>query len=155
MSGRGSRRSGRGSGRGGSRGKRGSGREQINRTGGGAKATGDKKGMCAALGGHVFDHGDKAAADQFKTTWEKLTTHGSTLYGTDIGTELSTGIRFVIPKPQYSDAAIQAHVAAKADRKEMAELLRDAIAEEIDRIRNRIEVNQSKGNDVGSNPVLL
>lgn len=137
MSGRNSGR-GRGSGRGGGRGKRGSGRGRSDRTGGGTKADGGKKGMCAALGGHVFDHGDKAAADQFKTTWEKLTTHVSTLYGTDIGTELGTGHKFVIPKPEYSDEAIKAHEEAEAQRKQMAELLRDAIKDEIDRIKKRI-----------------
>ena len=120
MSGRGSGR-GRGSGKGGGRGKRGSGRGRSDRTGGGTKTAGDKKGMCAALGGHVFDHGDKAAADQFKTTWEKLMTHVSTLYGTDIGTELGTGQKFVIPKPEYSEEAIRAHEEAEAERKEMAE----------------------------------
>jgi hypothetical protein len=111
--------------------------------------------MCAALGGHVFDHGDKAAADQFKTTWEKLTTHVSTLYGTDIGTELGTGQKFVIPKPEYSEEAICAHEEAEAERKEMAELLRDAIKDEIDRINLRIAKNESLGKDVGSDPVLL
>ena len=79
----------------------------------------------------------------------------STLYGTDIGTELSTGTRFAIPKPAYSDEAIQAHEEAEEERKEMAKLLWDAYAEEIDRINLRIQNNLSLKVDVGSDPVLL
>jgi hypothetical protein len=49
--------------------------------------------MCAALGSYMFDHGDKGAADQVKISWEKLTNHIATLYGTDIGTELATNTK--------------------------------------------------------------
>ena len=69
--------------------------------------------MCAALGSYVFDHGDKGAADQVKITWEKLTNHVATLYGTDIGTELATNVKFAIQKPQYSTDDIKKHEKAE------------------------------------------
>jgi hypothetical protein len=31
-----------------------------------------KSGLCAALGNNVFDYGHRAAADQMRTSWEKL-----------------------------------------------------------------------------------
>jgi hypothetical protein len=31
-----------------------------------------KSGLCAALGNNVFDCGHRAAADQMRTSWEKL-----------------------------------------------------------------------------------
>jgi hypothetical protein len=58
--------------------------------------------MCAALGSYVFDHDDKGAADQVKNTWEKQTNYVTTLYGTDIDTELATNTRISIPKPRYA-----------------------------------------------------
>ena len=64
MSGRGGRTNGRG-GRGTNGRGRGRGHGQ-NYTGTTAST---KKGLCEALGGNVFDYGQKAAADQMRTTW--------------------------------------------------------------------------------------
>jgi hypothetical protein len=58
-----------------------------------------KKGLCAALGSHVFDYGDKGSADQLRVSWEKLCNHVGTLYGQDISTKLCTGTTVHIPKP--------------------------------------------------------
>ena len=33
---------------------------------------GTKSGLCTTLGTNVFDYGHSAAADQMRTTWEKL-----------------------------------------------------------------------------------
>jgi hypothetical protein len=56
-----------------------------------------KKGICAALGPYVFDHGDKSAPAQVKITWEKLGNYVATPFGTDIGTELGTNMQYTIP----------------------------------------------------------
>jgi hypothetical protein len=68
MSGRGGRNNGH-AGRGGNGRRRGRGRGQ-NYTG---ITTSTKKGLCDALGANAFDYGQKAAADQMRTTWEKIT----------------------------------------------------------------------------------
>jgi hypothetical protein len=85
MSGRGGRgyRGGRGDSDG--RGGRGRGRGQ-NYAGAGSVA---KKGLCMTLGTNVFDYGQKAAADQMRTTWDKLVQHVGASFGQDISRELS------------------------------------------------------------------
>jgi hypothetical protein len=64
-----------GRGRGGSRGGRSGERGRCSR-GRGQNYTGArmaaKSGLCAALGINVFDYGHRAAADQMRTSWEKL-----------------------------------------------------------------------------------
>jgi hypothetical protein len=47
-----------------------------------------KSGLCAVLGNNVFDYGYRAAADQMRTSWEKLIQFVGTNYGQDIGNEL-------------------------------------------------------------------
>jgi hypothetical protein len=46
-----------------------------------------KKGLCKALGLNVFNYGQKAAADQMQTSWEKITEHVGTAHGQDISNE--------------------------------------------------------------------
>ena len=46
------------------------------------------KGLCSALGNHVFDYVQKVAADQMRTTWENIINHFGTIYGHDISNEL-------------------------------------------------------------------
>ena len=150
MSGR-SNRGGRTSARGNGR-----GRGRGDRAGGRSSSTAPKKqGMCATLGSHVFDHGDRGAADQVKITWEKLTTHVATLYGTDIGTELTTNVKFVIPKPTYPEEEVERHDKAEVMRKDMATLLKSALENEANRIKDRIKANQKAKTDIGSDPYLL
>ncbi len=78
--GKGSRRGGRGSG--GCRGGRGCGQNYAGTT------TTTRKGLCDALGANVFDYGQKAAADQMRTSWEKITEYVGTTYGQDISNKL-------------------------------------------------------------------
>jgi hypothetical protein len=153
MSGR-SNRGGRTSSRGGNRGP-GRGRGD-NRTAG-YKSTAVPKilGMTKELGPHVFDHGDKGAADQVKITWEKLTNHVSTLYGTDIGTKLATNTRIHIPKPTYAQEDVERHAKSEAMRVDMATLLRDALQNEVGRIEARIKLAVKADTNTGSNPYLL
>jgi hypothetical protein len=86
MSDRGGRNNGRsGRGRGSAnRGGRGRGRGQ-NYTG---SANAAKRGLCNNLGTNVVDYGQKSAADQMRTSWEKLVQYVGTNYGQDINNEL-------------------------------------------------------------------
>jgi hypothetical protein len=97
MTGRGGRNSGRG-GRGNSSRGRGRGRGQ-NYTGNNTSA---KKGMNETLGGNVFDYGQKAAADQMRTSWEKVTEYVGTTYGQDISNELQNKVTVIIAEPTFS-----------------------------------------------------
>jgi hypothetical protein len=47
-----------------------------------------KSGLCKALESNVFDYGHKAAADQMRTSYEKLIQYVGTTYGQDISDEL-------------------------------------------------------------------
>jgi hypothetical protein len=51
-----------------------------------------KSGLCAALDNNVFDSGHRAAADQMRTSWEKLVQFVGTNYGQDISNELQNKI---------------------------------------------------------------
>ncbi len=106
MSGRGGRQ---GRGRGGrgtfsGRGGRGRGNHYS-----GAGATVKHKGLCSALTNHVFDYGQKGAADQMRTTWEKLVHHVGTIYGHDISNELQNKKTVTIAKPEHSVEVLAKH----------------------------------------------
>jgi hypothetical protein len=107
MSGRG--RGGRG--RGGGRGGRGRGRGRGH-TGGSATSS-KSKGLCKALEHHVYDYGQKSAADTLKTTTEKLVDHIGTTMGHEISTEIRTRTRVVLDKPDYDQAIKDRHEARK------------------------------------------
>ena len=113
MSGRGNGRGGRTNGRGGR------GRGGRGRSGGrgqhytGAPSTA-KRGMCQGLGTHVFDYGQKAAADQMKTSWEKLVQYVGTTYGQDICNELQNKLTVTIAEPTYSAAILARHTTREA-----------------------------------------
>ena len=51
-------------------------------------ATTKNKGLCSALGNHVFDYSQKAPEDQIIDTREKLVHHVGTIHGNDIVNEL-------------------------------------------------------------------
>ena len=103
-------------GRGGSSG-RGRGRGPRNRNrgqnySGNTRTT--KKGLCAALGSHVFDYGHKAAADEMRTSWEKLVGYVGSTYGPDINNELQNRTEVAIPQPSHSQAILTRHAARVA-----------------------------------------
>jgi hypothetical protein len=86
MSGRGGRNNSRG-GRGrGSANRGGRGRGRGQNYNGSANAA--KRGMCTNRGTNVFDYGQKSAADQMRTSWEKLVQYVGTNYGKYINNEL-------------------------------------------------------------------
>ena len=105
MSGRGGgrNRGTRGSGRGG----RGRGRGQ-NYSGAGS---GGKKGLCSGLGSNVFDYGQKAAADQMRTSWEKLVQYVGTTFGSNISNKLQNKTTVVLQEPEHSQAVMTRHAA--------------------------------------------
>jgi hypothetical protein len=101
----GGRNSGRGGhGRGG-RGGRSRGRGQ-NYTG---SANAARKGMCANLGNNVFEYGQKSAADQMHTSWEKLAQYVGTNYGQDISNELQNKITVIIFEPVHTADVLLKH----------------------------------------------
>ena len=107
MSGRGGR-SGRGGGRN-SRSGRGRGGRGQNYSGAGTG--GGKQGLCSALGKNVFDYGQKASANQMRTSWEKLFQYVGTSYGHNISNELQNKIAVVLPEPEYELAILTRHGA--------------------------------------------
>ena len=79
--GRSSYRSGQGNGNRGGR-----GRGQGHNYSGTSSTT--KRGLCNALGTSVFDYGQKSAADQTRSSWEKCVQYVCMNYGQDISNEL-------------------------------------------------------------------
>jgi hypothetical protein len=71
--------------------------------------------LCEALGKHVFDHGQKAAADQMRTSWEKITEHVGTARGQDISNEPQNKSAVVIAEPVLSPAVLVRHQAREAN----------------------------------------
>ena len=110
MSGRGGRQGNRGGRGNGGRGGRGKGRGQ-NYSGGADKS---KKGLCSALGMNVFDYGHKAAADQMRTLWEKLTQYVGTNYGQDISNELQNKSTVKLPEPTHTVQVLAKHTTREA-----------------------------------------
>ena len=106
MSGRGGRGSGRG-GRG-NNGGRSSGRGRGHNYNGASNKT-SKNGLCTTLGTHIFDFGHKAAADQMRTTWEKLVQYVGTTYGQDISNELQNKTTVTLLEPEHSPAVMARH----------------------------------------------
>jgi hypothetical protein len=94
-----------GRGRGGSHGGRG-GKHDGRGCGRGQNYTGTrmaaKSGLCSALGNNVFDYGHRAAADQMRTSWEKLVQFVGTNYGQDISNELQNKIPVILSEPVHT-----------------------------------------------------
>ena len=68
------------------------------------------KGLCSALGAHVFDYGQKGAADQMKVTYEKIVQHIGTVYGQDISNELQNRKKIVLEPPEYTQDIKDKHI---------------------------------------------
>ena len=91
-----------------------------NNNGGRGKGRGDnhantnstaKRGLCAALGKNAFDCGHKAAADEMKTSWEKVVQHVGTTHGQDISNKLQNKVYISTNKLCHSAAMLQRHAA--------------------------------------------
>jgi hypothetical protein len=107
MSGRGGRNNGCGGrGRGSvNRGGRGRGRGR-NYTG---SANAAKRGMCTNLGTNVFDYGQNSAADQMRTSREKIVQYVGTNYGQDINNKLQNKVWVVLTEPVHTDDVLARH----------------------------------------------
>jgi hypothetical protein len=57
----------------------------------------------------VFDYGQKSAADQMRTSWEKLVQYVGTNYGQDINNELQNKITIVLIEPVHTSDVIARH----------------------------------------------
>ena len=66
----------------------------------------------SALGTHVFDYGHKAAADQMRTSWEKLAQYCGTINGQNIHNELSNKTPVILQEPVYTPAVMARHQKA-------------------------------------------
>jgi hypothetical protein len=68
-----------------------------------------EKVRCANLGTNVFDYGQKSAADQMRTSLEKLAQYVGTNYGQDISNELQNKITAILVEPVHTDDVILKH----------------------------------------------
>ena len=64
------------------------------------------KGLCFALGKHIFDQGRKASVDQMRNTWENIVHHLKTINGHDISNELQNKKTVTIPKLDNNKTAL-------------------------------------------------
>jgi hypothetical protein len=108
-----SARGGRNNGRGG-RGSNGRGRGRWRGQNYTGTTTATKKGMCDALEANVFDYGQKAAADQMRTTWEKITDYVGTTYAQDICNELQNKTTVILDQPHHNAFVLQRNAAREA-----------------------------------------
>jgi hypothetical protein len=58
----------------------------------------------------VFDYGQKSAAHQMRTSWEKLAQYVGTNYGQDISNELQNKINVILVEPVNTDYVIMKHI---------------------------------------------
>jgi hypothetical protein len=68
-----------------------------------------RKGLFANLGTNVFDYGQKSAADQMRTSWEKLAQYVGTNYGQDTINELQNKITVILVEPVHTDDVLLKH----------------------------------------------
>jgi hypothetical protein len=68
-----------------------------------------RKGICANPGTNVFDYGQKSAADQMRTSSEKLAQYVGTNYGQDISNKLQNKITVILVEPVHTDDVILKH----------------------------------------------
>jgi protein-disulfide isomerase-like protein with CxxC motif len=68
-----------------------------------------RKGLCANLGANVFDYGQKSAADQMRTSWEKLAQYVGTNYGQDISNKLQNKTTVILVEPVHTDDVLLKH----------------------------------------------
>jgi hypothetical protein len=85
------------------------GRGRGNNYSGTSSATSKHIGLCSALGNHVFDYGQKGAAGQMRTTWEKIVHHVGTIYWHAISNELQNRKPVTILEPTYTQQVLDKH----------------------------------------------
>ena len=68
-----------------------------------------KRGLCNAIGTSVFEYGHKSAADQTRSSWEKLVQYVGTNYGQDISNELENKLTVNLDEPVHAPEVIEQH----------------------------------------------
>ena len=118
-----------------------------------ASAVTKHKGLCAALGNHVFDYGQKGAADQMRTSWEKIVHHVGTIYGHDISNELQNKKTVIIDEPQHSQQTLDKH--AEKELRRQTQDLRLGLARQAQKIALETEVAAGTNPDAPMQLALL
>ena len=113
-------------GRGRGTGGKGRGRGNNNSRGGGPSGATKNKGLCAALGEHMFTYNEKGAADQIRNTLNQIVKHAGTIYGQDINNELHNRRVVVIAKPQHTAHVLRKHEAKVSLRDNNFQRIHDA-----------------------------
>jgi hypothetical protein len=65
--------------------------------------------MCTNLGTNVFDYGQNSAADQMRTSWERLVQYVGTNYGKDINNELQNKVWVILTEPVHTNEVLARH----------------------------------------------
>jgi hypothetical protein len=107
MSGIGGRHNGHDGRSGGSANRGGHGRGRDQNYNGSANAA--KRGMCTNLGTNMFYYGQKSAADQMRTSWEKLVQYVGTNYGQDINNESQNKVWVILTEPVHTSDVLARH----------------------------------------------
>jgi hypothetical protein len=68
-----------------------------------------KIGMCTNLGTNLFDYDQKSAADQMRTSWEKLVQYVGTNYVQDINNEFQIKVWVVLTEPVHTNDVLARH----------------------------------------------
>jgi predicted small metal-binding protein len=78
-------------------------------------------GLCPVLRNHVFDCGQKGAADQMRTAWDKTVHHVRNAHGHDIGNELQNKKKAIMAEPEHAQDVLDKH-AERVSQHENQEL---------------------------------
>ena len=76
-----------------------------------------ERGLCSALGTHMFTYDQKGSADHARTTLEKIVLHIGSIHGQDISTELDTRQPVVFEEPKHSDEVKKLHEEKEQKRR--------------------------------------
>ena len=69
-----------------------------------------KRGLGNALGTSVFDYDQKSAAEQTRSSWEKLVQYVGTNYGQEISNELQNKLAVNLVEPVHAPEVIERHI---------------------------------------------
>jgi hypothetical protein len=72
-----------------------------------------KRGLCTTLCTNIFDYGQKAAADQMRTSWEMLVKYVFTNYGQDISNKLFNKTVVTLVEPLHTPLVLSRHASCK------------------------------------------
>ena len=85
-----------------------------------------QKGLFSVLGIHIFDFGQKAPADQIRTSWKNLVQHVGKIHGHDIINELLNKRTVIIPKPDHTQNELDKHKLAVEIKDQLNQRLAEA-----------------------------